>query len=332
MNEFLNSVKADLLDRRLLPLASVALVALVAALAYVVLGGGSGSSTTPTPTAPVSPATAGISVSAVETGAEKAIAETTDGVKQQRKGSARNPFTPLPGAASAASIPSPSVSASPSSGASGESGASSGSSESSGKEETRETSKKQSKPRTSYHVTVKFGNLAPDTVTGEVELETFVNLKLFTPLPNNKQPLLVFRGVTAGGKAATFTVVGEAILSGTGACLPSALQCQALDLKPGEAEKLEYLPSPASAIVSYELRVVSIDKAKPKAKAGRTARVAEANGWDKSQVGWEVLWKHGLLAIPGLHQSSEAGVLVFGSGDGAHASAHVSRHGPRIGR
>jgi hypothetical protein len=329
MNEFLSSLKADLLDRRLLPLAGVALTALVAALAYVLLGGGSGASTSSAPTAPVSPTGAGISVSAVETSAAKSVAETTDGVKQQRKGAARNPFTLLPGAPSAANSASTggSGSSSSSGGSSGGSGGSSGSGESSGKEETKETSKKSSKSATTYHVTVKFGSLAPDPITGEPDLETYVNLKLFTPLPNGKEPLLVFRGVTAGGKAATFTVVGEAILSGTGSCQPSALQCQAVDLKPGEAEKLEYLPPGATTIVSYELRMVSIAKAKAKAKTARAAHVAAAQGWGKSQVGWEVLWKRHLLRIPGMRQSSQAGVLLFGSGDAAHG-----RHGPRLGR
>ena len=42
----------------------------------------------------------------------------------------------------------------------------------------------------------------------------------------------MFRGVTAKGRSATFTVVGEAILTGAGTCLPSPLQCAAVDLKP----------------------------------------------------------------------------------------------------
>ena len=43
MNEFLNSLKADLLDRRLLPLVALAAALLAGALAYAVLGGGSSS-------------------------------------------------------------------------------------------------------------------------------------------------------------------------------------------------------------------------------------------------------------------------------------------------
>ena len=44
MSEFLSSIKADLLDRRMLPLVAIVAVLLVGAIGYVVLGG-SGSST-----------------------------------------------------------------------------------------------------------------------------------------------------------------------------------------------------------------------------------------------------------------------------------------------
>lgn len=45
--DFLQSLKTDLFDRRLLPLLGLVAVAFVAALAYAVLGGGSSTSSTP---------------------------------------------------------------------------------------------------------------------------------------------------------------------------------------------------------------------------------------------------------------------------------------------
>lgn len=331
MNDFFDSLKADLLDRRLLPLAGLALAALVAALAYLALGGGSSSPATPTasvPPAAASPATSGIAVSEVSTGTNKAVAETTDGFKTQRKGSARNPFTPLAGASTVGvsqTLPTSTSTGTPepSSGGSSESSGS-------GKEETKEPAK-EPKPKTVYHVTVLFGSLTPDPTTGEVVLTPHVNLKLFTPLPSTKQPLLVFRGVTAGGKAATFTVVGEAILNGNGACLPSAFQCHALDLKPGQSEQLEYLPPGGTAVVSYELRVVAIDPVKAKAGQARVARNGEsAAGWEKSQEGWSYLYKAGLLEIPDLRQSSQPGVLVFAPHPAKKGRARTAVHGPRL--
>src|SRR5260370_1259342 len=64
-------------------------------------------------------------------------------------------------------------------------------------------------------------------------------LPRLTPLRSAARPLLVFRGVTAGGKSATFTPVGEAILPGVAACLPNATQCHAIDLHKERYEQPE---------------------------------------------------------------------------------------------
>ena len=111
----------------------------------------------------------------------------------------------------------------------------------------------------------------------------------------------MFRGVTTAGKSATFTVVGEAILRGTATCLPSAAQCEEIDLKPGQAEQLEYLPENGQGI-TYELRIVSIASAK--ASSAAVARIRRG----ESTAGRQVLRSLGLEAIPGLH-SSAVGVL-----------------------
>jgi hypothetical protein len=125
----------------------------------------------------------------------------------------------------------------------------------------------------------------------------------------------VFRGVTASGKAATFTLVGEAILHGVGACLPSAEQCQALDLKPGANEQLEYLKANGEVAV-YELRVVSIVKA---TASTSTAKASTASFWGSSKAGEKLLRESGLTELPYLHYSSQPGVLVF-----AHRPAKAS--------
>jgi hypothetical protein len=165
-------------------------------------------------------------------------------------------------------------------------------------------------------VAVLFGTL-PSSVT---PLTPYENLKLLTPLPSTGQALLVFRGVTAGGKSATFTLVGEApILHGEGACLPSASQCEALDLQPGKSEQLEYL-SPLGQPVTYELTVVSIASSKASSAAVKNALRGE------SKAGRALLGHDGLMSIPYLHYSAAKGVLVF-SGHGAFAArARGARH------
>jgi len=117
--------------------------------------------------------------------------------------------------------------------------------------------------------------------------------------------------VTAGGKSATFTLVSEAILHGEATCLPSASQCEAIDLPPGKSEQLEYI-APSGEVSLYELRIVSIVSAK--ATTGAVKEMLRGT----SRAGRELLRHAGLQRIPYLlHSASQIGVLVF--------SAHGAR-------
>ncbi len=308
-------------------------VCLLAALAYAVLGGGSSSAPSASSTPPVI-AARGLAVSG--TTPKTAVAETTDGTSSQQGGSARNPFSALPG--STATVSSAKSSASTSSGASSSSssttGSSTGSSSTGGSSGSGGTTKSEpsKKPKATqvYHVAIEFGVLPAGTTPEAAQLTSYENLKLQTALPSAKQPLIVFRGVTVKGRSATFTLIGESILSGTGACLPSATQCQAVDLKPGETEQLSYL-QPNGETVVYELRVVSIVGATATTSAVKAsvASVARTVAWAVSKAGREVLRRAGLQALPFLRYSSQPGVLVFAppkaSGSRAHAAAPQRR-------
>ncbi len=317
MSEFLKSVKADLTDRRLLPVVALVAVGLLAAVGYAVMGGSSSTPSTPASAtvAPVTPSR-GIVVSA--TTSEKAVAETTNGVSEQQSGKARNPFDPIPGTGTTATTSPAATTASSTTTTETSGGGGSTSTETSSKS-TEEPSKPSTKPktRTVYHVAIEFGVFPPGATPETVELTPYENLKLLTALPTAKQPLIVFRGVTSGGKAATFSIVGEAILHGIGACLPHASQCQALDLKPGQSETLEYLP-PGGETIDYELRVVSIKASKASAKA------SAAKAWGESRAGAEVLRRAGLEALPFLRYSSQRGVLVFPRHGAFSARAHTA--------
>ncbi len=306
MTSFLNSLKDDLLDRRLLPLVAVVAVGLLAAVGYVALGGGSSAATTPSgPSAAASAAPpAGLTVSRITPA--KAVAETTAGVADQRKGAAHNPFTPLPEPAekkttlklssgSAASAPSASGPTEPSSSSSSGSG-----------ESAAPTPAPSAPPKPTYHVAVLFG-VAPPTGTPEPEkqLTPYANLKLLAPLPSAKQALVVFRGVTEGGKTATFTIVSEAILHGQAKCLPSDEQCQAIALKPGQAETLEYI-SASGQPVTYELQLVGINSSAGSGSGSSVQSILR----DESKAGRELLRHEGLSEVPGLRYSAAQGVLV----------------------
>ena len=98
MNDFFDSLKSDLLDRRLIPVLGLLAVVLIAAIAYAVLGGSSATAPN-TASAPVTPVAKvpGIAVSEVKTADVTAGAETTSGSPQQTGGPSRNPFAPMPG-------------------------------------------------------------------------------------------------------------------------------------------------------------------------------------------------------------------------------------------
>ncbi|MHB8241704.1 MAG: hypothetical protein ACYDHN_06905 [Solirubrobacteraceae bacterium] len=323
MTEFFNALKADLLDRRLLPLVVLAAVALVGAIGYAVLAGGS-SPATPA-LSPSVAATLGASsgIAATQATPEKAVAEVTSGGTDQRHGVSRNPFALLPEAVKAAAAANKAASSgsSPTGASTGGGGEATKSEAPSSTEKTpsAKTPSKPAKPKSIYHVAVLFG-LLPAGVTPETAtLTPFENLKLLSPLPSAQQALIVYRGVTAGGKSATFTVVSEAILHGNATCLPSATQCQAIDLAPGQTEQLEYI-SPTGEVSLYELRVVTIVSSK--ASTGAVKGVLRG----ESKAGRELLRHAGLTEIPFLHNSTQAGVLVF-SGHGARvARAHAAKH------
>jgi hypothetical protein len=326
VSDFLSSLKEDLFGKRLLPFLVVLGVLLVAAVAYAVLGGGSSSS--PTPVTASVPGGASVSVGAVAVTQAPAnpnqpISETTEGTSKQHHGVAHNPFTPLPAAKPASSTSAKSATTSSPAGSPTTSSSGSGTSTSSAGGATPTPAPKPTapakptQPQPIYHVLALFG-LAPVPPAQSSTLTPYANIKRLTPLPSSQAPLVVFMGVTAGGKSATFTLVGEAILHGNGACLPSASQCQAIDLQPGHVEQLEYLP-PDGQTITYELKVVSITSSKASAAAAqRSYRM-------QSRAGRELLHRAGVPILSELHYSPDKGVLVFAGHSAFSARAHTAR-------
>jgi hypothetical protein len=311
MSKFFDSLKGDLLDRRLLPLLALVAAGLLAAIAYAVLAG-SGSSTPTSASAPVATPAAGIAVSAVSTTGEAGTVETTGGAKQSAN-PGRNPFTPLPELKTKSSPSSSSTSSTSATSTSGSAptGAvpSSGSSAPSGaSESTTPTPKAKPKkqPQPAYDVSVLFGATAAGTPALSAGLKAFDALELQQPLPEAKNALVVFRGAMTGGKSATFTLVGEAILRGEATCLPSTAQCQAIELKEGQTEELEETPVGGTPVV-YELYLLGI-------KRNTSATSTEGASVRESQAGLKLLREAGLQALPGLRYSRAGkGVLVLAS-------------------
>jgi hypothetical protein len=282
MTEFLQSIRADLFSRRLLPFVALVGVALIAAVAYAVTGGSSSpapvsSTAAPSPTAPGG--AAGLPVAVAPASPNQAVSETPAGVRYQSQSPTRDPFVPLPSPPAAKSA-STSGSAS-SSGKSSAAGSSSGSKGSTGagapggKEApvpAPAKPTKPSKPRVAYDVSVLFGRAS--TTPGQIATPVpYENLKLLQPLPSKQDVRVSFERVTINGKGAVFKFVVPPILRGSGICLPSTSECQTIDLEAGHAEELEYIEANGQAIV-YELKVVSIVKKSGGASAARVKRNA----------------------------------------------------------
>jgi hypothetical protein len=332
MNAFLDSLRADLLDRRLRPVLAVLGVALLGAVAYAAFGGSSAPSQPPASSPATARPTAPIAVSPANTEGAQAIAETTGGTGGQSGGATRNPFTPLPQPNVARATPvtaSGPASSSPSTSASATAGPSTGSSGSKAGAQTESSSPSSggaapakpkptpAKPRSVYEVAALFGAAPAGTPIADAALTPYDKLALQQPLPSAKQPLVVFRGVVAGAKSAAFTLVGEAIIRGPGACRPSSAQCQVIDLQKGQTEELEYVPLGGTP-TTYLLHIVGISSAKAGASAAHAARV------DESQAGLKLLREAGLQAMPGLRYSRTKGVLVFAARTASVARAAVA--------
>jgi len=330
MTDFLGSLKDDLLDRRLLPLVAIVLLALAGAVAYATLAGGS----SPAPSAvtsavhPLETGTSGIAVSAPAASATQAVAETTNGTAVQRRGVAHDPFIAL---AAPAKTPAGSSAGKSSGGAAQASGGSkSASSPSTSSTPQSSGTPKPSEPspsKTVYKVAVLFGLLPAGVIPQNAELQAYTGLTGVTPLPSAKNEVVRFLGVTvtSKGTTASFELSGEVIIHGQGVCLPSSAQCKMIELAQGGAEQLEVL-SNTGALITYELRVENISTGTASAAAvkhvlaeqARTARTLLADG--------------GLLKLAGLHFAAQAGVLVFDARPARHAHAARAHAAVQRGR
>jgi len=305
MTALLASLKADLLGRRLLPFVVLVALALTGAVAYAVLGGsgsGSGSSGPSTPAASLGASLPSVPPSLATPAPPNpnlVSAETTTGVHYQRAGSAHNPFkklpepvvktatTPTSSTSSSKSTPSPS----PSSGG--------GTTPSGPSNPKKETPKKKVQPTSSYQVALLFG-LAPPPGQNP-QLVPYADLKRLTPLPSKENALIVYSGVSAGGTAAVFTLLHEAIVKGGGTCLPSETQCEMIKVPVGKTEELQYVGNEGQAIV-YLLQVVSI--VKHESSTGGFAGKF-------SKVGNRLLHEAGLSATEDLRYLPGRDVVVF---------------------
>ncbi len=308
LRELLESVKADLLSRRLAPVLALLCVGLVGALAYVAMGGRE-EAKPPMPVA-AAPLPSGLPVTVAPPNATEASAETPAGSHYQTHDPVRNPFLPLPGAVKASSATPGGNAAGSTSAAGSKAGGSTAGSQNSGggssngssgggtQQKTSAPSTKKAAPKQPtdfkprpdllFDVSVLFGK-TPANPSEQPALTPFEELKLYEPLPSAKTPLLVYIGVTKVGERAAFALIVPPILRGPAVCLPSQSQCQAIALNAGQSEELEYVKTNGET-AAFELQVVKVSRR-------NSASGASAKALEVSQAGRLALSRAGLLAL-----------------------------------
>ena len=163
--------------------------------------------------------------------------------------------------------------------------------------------------RESYRVDLNFGQDGRMTARHDVAR--------LSPLPSAADPFFVFMGVLADGETALFLVSSDAEATGDGTCKPTPENCERVELQAGETEFFD-VTTPDGAVVQYQLdlvRVSRVQSTSPASAAGARAR--------ESAEGREVL-RHAIdteqVDVDGIAYSRDLGVLVPsaapGNGDG----------------
>jgi hypothetical protein len=98
---------------------------------------------------------------------------------------------------------------------------------------------------------VRFGDATADNLTR-------LNLKKLAPLPDDKNPLLVYMGLTDHGKKAVFLVDASLAPTGDGECKPHPASCEKIELAKGETEFVDVIDDSGNVTAQYELDLVDI--------------------------------------------------------------------------
>ena len=129
--------------------------------------------------------------------------------------------------------------------------------------------------RDSYVVDLRFGE------DGKLNAKT--DVPRLSPLPSSTDPFFVFLGVLADGKTATFLVSSDAEATGDGKCLPSPQSCERVEMQAGDTEFFDVV-TPDGETKQYQLDVVRVAR-----QRSATAAVAAAARSRESDAGRDVL-------------------------------------------
>ena len=310
-SRFLRNLLADLVEKRLWPVAAVLVIALVAI--PLTLGRTGAEPVPPMPVALGGPA---------DTDADIKAYDGVDGGKTT-DGSVRDPFK-----SPASAKPKVSGSTSPVGDGKGGDVASGGGSVSSGGSGSTggagwdvpsgsvpglgdvgvvpvggsggtTTTKVKTDAKATYSVDLRFGQ--------DGKLSARTDVPRLSPLPSAGDPFFVFLGVLADGKTATFLVSSDAEATGDGKCLPTTESCQRIEMQAGDTEFFDVV-TPEGETKQYQLDLVRVQR-----EQKATAAVAAAARAREDAAGRQVLRtavKTDQVDVSDLAYSQDLGLVV----------------------
>lgn len=79
-----------------------------------------------------------------------------------------------------------------------------------------------------------------------------------TPLPSAERPIVIYLGLRRDGETAVFMVSSDVRAQGEGRCVPSRATCEAIELRAGQIAFLDHTGDDG-AVTQYELDLLTVD-------------------------------------------------------------------------
>ncbi len=121
---------------------------------------------------------------------------------------------------------------------------------------------------------MRFSRAEEEATAADVEVEP-ATVERLEVLPDEENPVLVYRGVEENGKVAVFELTGNVTVEGDGECEPTPEDCQYLRLRAGETEFITVADTGEETDAQYQLDLVKINfKSKSKASSSKKLKKA----------------------------------------------------------
>lgn len=255
----LRNIWADLVEKRLWPIALLLLAGLIAVPVVLARGGGEGEGGSDAPNA------VAIASSSRANGPEIVTLDIAPRARRH-DGRGRDPFVQPKGSTpqKAQALESSTTGDSSGGGAAADKGGAPA-----GPPKPAPSKPKPSGP--TYTADLRFGQAD--------SMRTLRDVARLTPLPSADSPFFVFLGVKSGGKTLVFMVSSDAKATGDGKCRPSKNDCETIELQAGDTEFFDL--ATVDGVEQYQMDVISITKvsaksSSKKSKGSSTGRASKA--------------------------------------------------------